>query len=65
MPDLPEEHLAARKDAIAKMEEIVSKLRDVNDHDAAGVVQHAVEALKLPLVLPARDKHGEFPTIVV
>ena len=45
-PELPKENLAARKDAIAKMEEIVSKLRDVNDHDAAGVVRRTISSVE-------------------
>ena len=45
MPDLPEEHLDARKNAIAKLEEIVSKLRDANDLDAVGVVQRAINSV--------------------
>ena len=44
-PELPKENLATRKDAIATMEEIVSKLRAVNDHDAAGVVRRTISSV--------------------
>lgn len=61
--DLPEQHRAARVRAVAKMKEIVSDLRSVNDIDAMGVVRHAVGALELPLVLASPDEHGKFPTV--
>ena len=63
--NLPEDHRAARKDAIEKMEAIVSELTKVKDHDAVEIVQPAAEALKRPLVFSVPDKDGKFPTMVV
>ena len=39
--NLPKDHQAARKDAIEKMEAIVSELMKVKDQDAADVVRRA------------------------
>ena len=41
--NLPKDHQAARKDAIEKMEAIVSELMKVKDQDAADVVRRAAK----------------------
>ena len=58
--NLPKDHQAARKDAIEKMEEIVSELMKVKDQDAADVVRRAAKALKRPLLVVLPDKDGKF-----
>ena len=58
--NLPKDHQAARKDAIEKMEAIVSELMKVKDQDAADVVRRAAKALKRPLLVVLPDKDGKF-----
>ena len=58
--NLPKDHQAARKDAIEKMEAIVSELMKVKDQDAADVVRRTAKALKRPLLVVLPDKDGKF-----
>ena len=58
--NLPKDHQVARKDAIEKMEAIVSELIKVKDQDAADVVRRAAKALKRPLLVVLPDKDGKF-----
>ena len=58
--NLPKDHQAARKDAIEKMEAIVSELMKVKDQDAADVVRRDAKALKRPLLVVLPDKDGKF-----
>ena len=44
-PDLPKEHVAARKAAIAKMAEIAANLSDVDDHSAAETVRLSINSV--------------------